>query len=1155
MFGHTGRVFEIYSIGDGLYMQRILNGVAGLSNSGILLQLLSLGLVIGILIMGVRNVIHGGNKLELGTVLTSFLLGIFLFGMRADVAVIDVSYVPGQKTQGDFTVSNLPFGVAAMGSLISNAGFILTSRMEQAFSIPGMENMGMASGGFGKTLEWVTSLRLWGTPISPPDPAGRNAFIIWNTNLTNYLNECTLPALEMGHLNISSIRSVANPLTFGNDVDGGIGYNSQYLMVGILQTVGAEPVPYTCQEGFEQLVLSANPGYEAFVSYLGSRMFDSGGTSGATATLQNAFTAIGYEAAEVQGVILAESIGQSLTESLGNAKSSLALSKMNELMIEQASRQRLIQWAAEETMFRRIMRPMMAFFESLMYALSPFMALAVGLGTFGIQTVFRYMMLTIWVVLWMPVLSVIQLFQVTSVQHTVAAMKNAMDGSTSMGVTSIAAAEHLRSEAMEWMASGAALAAWTPAITMALVWSGSVTASALAGKLQGQDHINEKLSSPDTVNASPSIQRGSSYDHSQAGSLAMGGSRASLPAISIGATQARNEASSAREMDSSEERLTAATGKVLKESWSQGRGGSAAADLVQRGAASLTHNGTTVDLSGVNWDSTEGTQIKDALNSGNMAQVQSVLRASGRLAIGSGDAVPAVQGGVGGEASKVGTTTDSTATSKERANSKGFNFVLGNGFTLSLGTTNSQELALSSSLSNAATSSGSHLRDVANDTSVQNALGRVQQTQAAYEASTSRGRTLNTGQTLSADVIGGWVRSDNQNVVNQAAALVENARQLGGSQAIEKGAVDFNQKHGMPMPEARAAAAGMFLSGQYDASGWVSDTSDGAVAARTAAFLNTINGNSNAYAAYSAGTPGGATQNQGVGANKDSVSAGISAAETKIATEGGQVRAGAEQAIATGGASRRPDVAGFYQGDEIGGAKDPVTGQPMSHANAEGRYEGQVSNALAKGHRDAAAAISSNLTELPNGSVMQNLIEMHNPGSSMHQVFGNNDNLGAVGLALSGAGLMTPNAASNGILAIRSMIADARGEQPSQRLENMATQLVEDSAGVLTHNQAIAIASKRMIDEGVASGGDVLAGNIAASWLPDDQKGAAAAYSAKNDGSQRLDRDIHLAKAEQAESGDLSVNRNHGNFESNEITPFHAERNNFGNRGGGGGRD
>lgn len=165
VLNNTGRVFEIYSIGDGVYMQRILNSVASLSNSGLLVQLVAFSLVLGLLVMGVKNVMAGGNKLDLGTTFICFIFGIFMFGLTANVAVYDMSYSPGEKIQGDFTVNNVPFGVAAAGWIISGVGYNLTEQMEQGFSIPGMENMKMYQGGFGKTLEWISAVRMWEVPV------------------------------------------------------------------------------------------------------------------------------------------------------------------------------------------------------------------------------------------------------------------------------------------------------------------------------------------------------------------------------------------------------------------------------------------------------------------------------------------------------------------------------------------------------------------------------------------------------------------------------------------------------------------------------------------------------------------------------------------------------------------------------------------------------------------------------------------------------------------------------------------------------------------------------------------------------------------------------------------------------------------------------
>lgn len=535
MFFHTGREFEIYSIGDGLYMQRVLNGVAAMSNDGILLQLVAFGLLIGLLIMGVRNVMAGGMKLEIGTFLAAFLLAVFLFGLRADVVVHDMSYVPGQKVQGDFTVANLPFGIAAIGSFVSTVGYTLTERMEQGYSIPAMAEMGMSRGGFGKILEWVNSIRLWEQPTAE-SPSSRD-LSLFQRNLTAYIRECTLPGVDMGHICLESVRAAHDPLSMHtSNCTGGIGYGSHYRMVEFVTGFGGgggsggkDTSTYTCYEGHQVLLNNAGTGEAGFYKALGSVFPETVAAQSAQSTFAAAYESIGVASGHVQGVVLANAVGASLDRAMRSYEHRMSLTTLSEVMIEQASQQRLVQWAAEETMFRRIMRPMMAFFESLMYALAPFMALAVGLGTFGIATVFRYMMLTVWVSLWMPVLSIIQLFQITSVQHVVRALYDPMTGSDAMNPTSIAGAHLLRSEALEWMATGAALAAWTPAITMALVFSGAITASALAGKMQGQDTINEKLTAPDAVNAPPAIQRGSMGEYTQSGGGKLGG--APLPSI------------------------------------------------------------------------------------------------------------------------------------------------------------------------------------------------------------------------------------------------------------------------------------------------------------------------------------------------------------------------------------------------------------------------------------------------------------------------------------------------------------------------------------------------------------------------------------------------------------------------------------------------
>lgn len=79
-------------------------------------------------------------------------------------------------------------------------------------------------------------------------------------------------------------------------------------------------------------------------------------------------------------------------------------------MLAQAIEQRNVQWAAEQSMFLNSVRPMMAFMESFFYALTPFAAVFVMLGLFGLGLFFKYILLLIWVQMWLPVMAIANMY-------------------------------------------------------------------------------------------------------------------------------------------------------------------------------------------------------------------------------------------------------------------------------------------------------------------------------------------------------------------------------------------------------------------------------------------------------------------------------------------------------------------------------------------------------------------------------------------------------------------------------------------------------------------------------------------------------------------------------------------------------------------------
>jgi hypothetical protein len=579
----TGRTFEIYSIGDGLFMRRIIDSISAMNNAGVLLDLVALSMMLGLLIMAFRNVAAGGSKLDLGSTLVSLILGVTLFGMKATVVIHDMNYAPGEVDQPSYVVDNVPFGVAAAGYIISGIGYELTLKMEQGYGLYSGSRSSMIEGGFGNTLSWINQLRAWENPMFTDGGSGDAAR--FRENMTEYMKSCVLPGVEMGHLSLPQILSTTNIWSEGTPTSGGIGYPSVWLSTKY-RSSGGSPQSVTCEYAWEHLDAEHDVVFDAYANALAkSQLGQSTSGQDVETALSEAYDSIGVSTSQMQELVVAGAVGVSLELAL-KGRDSASLEANSKLMIEQAAMQRSVQWAAEETMFRRIMRPMMAFFESLMYALAPFMALAIGLGSYGIQTVGKYLMLSIWVALWMPVLSIIELYQVTMMQHAVNAMMHGLDGYQTINGISIAGSNELRSQAIEWLSTGAAMAAFTPAITMALVWGGAITASSLANQIRGADTINEKVSAPDIVNPSAATNVGPRHEHSAFGGGHMGGAGGAIPTINVGQGVTESIQSAQRAYQSASQQMAAMESEQISRTLAAGGNVAASSRIEDAGSTS-----------------------------------------------------------------------------------------------------------------------------------------------------------------------------------------------------------------------------------------------------------------------------------------------------------------------------------------------------------------------------------------------------------------------------------------------------------------------------------------------------------------------------------------------------------------------------------------
>jgi hypothetical protein len=546
--------FTVYSVGDGLFMKRVLDAVAALSNSGVLASLGALGLMVGLILISMRGAASGGKQFELGSLFISFILYVIMFAGKADVIIHDVGLSPGEINENTYTVDNIPFGVAFLGSAISTIGVELTERMEQAYGMPN-EVQSIRSVGFGRSLDWLAAVRFAKTT----DTNSTNAsFQRYRRNLVNYMRYCSAHAIASDPQRVPRMLSSADPLSTTN----GFGYASDWVTTSYLPMGGGPASDLTCNQALTNLQAykSTDQAFTDWANAVAGPMGYSG-TGSAVDQARDAFNTVNVAANDAQDYMLAAVTNAAWRDALSDMPIIGSEQIMHTIMTVQQAEQSATQFAGEETMFRRIMRPLMAFLESMVFAVAPFMALAVGLGRYGLGMIAKYCIITTWVALWMPTLSMINMFQITMADRAIATVLGPPGGASAYAIGSMAGAARVEDVVIDWIGTGAMLAASTPMITLVLLFGTAMPLVGLANAFKGGDTLNEKQTSPDAVSSSPAMNHAAGYSYTRAGGTTETG--ASMPQIEVGRTAQIAQESAATSMASSASRMESKFGQEM----------------------------------------------------------------------------------------------------------------------------------------------------------------------------------------------------------------------------------------------------------------------------------------------------------------------------------------------------------------------------------------------------------------------------------------------------------------------------------------------------------------------------------------------------------------------------------------------------------------
>ncbi len=287
-------------------------------------------------------------------------------------------------------------------------------------------------------------------------------------------------------------------------------------------------------------------------------------TADVDAKLQNAVDALAGAGRDAQDYML-------MSAALGWLEKGIVLTHESRLQwsaatpVQQAIAQRNAQSAAEQSLFMNIVRPMMTFFEGFIYTIAPLMGFAVALGPMGISLAGKWLMFALWTQLCLPVLAVTNLYLMMAAGRDLDALANVagLDPFSFYGLM------QLDLVLQDWLATGGMLAAATPAISLMLIYGSAITATHLAGRLRGSDHIDETMLSPGVSSTAPASAVSSGYQSTPYAGTVATGAEGVLPRFDMGTQASREATLTEQALQQSSRQFVASLGQSATRSASQ----------------------------------------------------------------------------------------------------------------------------------------------------------------------------------------------------------------------------------------------------------------------------------------------------------------------------------------------------------------------------------------------------------------------------------------------------------------------------------------------------------------------------------------------------------------------------------------------------------
>jgi len=494
---------NIYTTGSAEFLELMLNASAMITGSGTSEDLARIGLMLGMFLLAFQAVFNG-QAISFHKAGLALVLYLIFYGPTTTAVIEDT--ISGQVR----VVDNVPLGPTFIGSVISTVAYEITRVSEQAYSTPSMTDYGLFSS-LSTMARTRDALR---NPMALESFANHKANAGWDfpRSVDEFMTFCVLNPISLREF--ASVDQLYRAGSATQVLNAPLSSQFMYLYDG---TAGGRMV--SCSEAQaiinnEFAVVFANIFDDilnkGFAPEKAAGRMNTGAE--AAARVNDAIQSMAISAKSAQGYVASALVMPIFGDSRVNALNHWQ-EKNAAMALRESINQQEVQWAAKGDLFKNYMRPMIAFFEGLLYAMTPFMAFALVLGSPGLSVLGKYLVLPITVGLWMPLLSVVNAFTLWFANAELSAILNSYDATgTGFAMLQVLEMDQAISKAL---GIGGLLAASVPPIALFIVSGSAMVVNGVMSQTSQGDKFKSEDMMPRSKNQAPVMDTTSSYTSDQ----------------------------------------------------------------------------------------------------------------------------------------------------------------------------------------------------------------------------------------------------------------------------------------------------------------------------------------------------------------------------------------------------------------------------------------------------------------------------------------------------------------------------------------------------------------------------------------------------------------------------------------------------------------